>query len=501
MVLEPIRGVNKDQSRLKSLYFLLQSTAKLLPINNAERALLNKAMPFLTIQGSEENWIISFSESRNASTIVPKANFNFYKHSDDIEIARNNKIEATKLLIILFPELHLRSIISKDQVFRNTLWASIAKKTIPNLLLILLLVPFSDSIIFRISALSIIPIIFFRIESVKSQILLVGNAFLIANTFFESVHLYQIFCLIFFICYNIALESSIFATNIKAYYWVLGQIIIVASIVIKENILPEITFIILLAALVTNFIFNVGATMGDRLVFHSSLGFCMLLGYAIYWVAQKVNKPNFSILLVLPILALYSFKTIDRNNAWKNDITLALTDVKINPNSIALNGNASSRNLDLSDLPINKGNEKKFIQKSIFYGNKALQLHPEFVNGHLNIGLAFAKNNQYDSAKVHWDIAFKIYPSHPQKELYYNLLADTYYTQGYNFGAKQQWAEGKSYLQKAVECNPNNAKYWYDLGGFSYNSQDYVTAKKAWTKAFQLNPTDPNIQKVQGVLK
>jgi hypothetical protein len=263
----------------------------------------------------------------------------------------------------------------------------------------------------------------------------------------------------------------------------------------------SIAFYLFNIALVTNFIFNVGATMGDRLVFHSSLGFCMLLGYAIYWVAQKINKPNFSILLVLPILALYSFKTIDRNNAWKNDITLALTDVKINPNSIALNGNASSRNLDLSDLPINKGNEKKFIQKSIFYGNKALQLHPEFVNGHLNIGLAFAKNNQYDSAKVHWDIAFKIYPSHPQKELYYNLLADTYYTQGYNFGAKQQWAEGKSYLQKAVECNPNNAKYWYDLGGFSYNSQDYVTAKKAWTKAFQLNPTDPNIQKVQGVLK
>lgn len=254
MVLEPIRGINKDQSRLKSLYFLLQSTAKLLPMNNAERALLNKTMPFLTIQGLEENWIISFSESRNASTIVPKANFNFYKHSDDIEIARNNKIEATKLLITLFPELHVRSIISKDQVYKNTLWASIAKKTIPNLLLILLVVPFSDSIIFRISALSIIPIIFFRIESVKSQILLVGNAFLIANTFFEGVHLYQLFCLIFFICYNIALESSIFATNIKAYYWISGQIIIVSSIVIKENILPEIIFIILLAALVTNFI-------------------------------------------------------------------------------------------------------------------------------------------------------------------------------------------------------------------------------------------------------
>lgn len=267
----------------------------------------------------------------------------------------------------------------------------------------------------------------------------------------------------------------------------------------KSWVAFAIAFYLLNIALVSNFIFNVGATMGERLVFHSSLGFCMIVGFGIYWLAQRINKPIVAILLLVPILAFYSFKTIDRNHAWKNDISLALTDVEINPNSIALNGNASSRNLDLSELPINKG--KEFIQKSIQYGNKALALHPAFVNGHLNIGLAFAKNNQYDSAKVHWDIAFKIYPHHPQKELYYNLLADTYYAQGYSFGAKQQWVEGKYFLQKAVECNPNNAKYWYDLGGFAFNSNDLVKAKEAWTKAYQLNPADTNIQKVQGVVK
>jgi len=301
MVLEPIRGVNKDQSRLKSLYFLLQSTARLLPLNNAERALLNSAMPFLTIQGSEENWIISFSESRNASTIVPKANFNFYKHSDDIEIARNNKIEATKLLITLFPELHVRSIISKDQVHKSTLWASVAKKTIPNLLLILLLVPFSDSILFRISALSIIPIILFRIESVKSQILLVGNAFLIANTFFEDVHLYQMFCLIFFICYNIALESSIFVTNIKAYYWILGQIIIVASIVIRENILPAIIFVILLAVLVTNLI--------CRRYFQvtSHLALLLFFGAILFYISISIISQTWYLVALRFVLILPSF--------------------------------------------------------------------------------------------------------------------------------------------------------------------------------------------------
>jgi superkiller protein 3 len=85
--------------------------------------------------------------------------------------------------------------------------------------------------------------------------------------------------------------------------------------------------------------------------------------------------------------------------------------------------------------------------------------------------------------------------------VYYDLLANTYYSKGYNLGGQQKWVEGKAYLLKAVEINPENAKYWYDLGGFCFNSQDYVKAKEAWTKAYQLDPKDTNIIKVQGLLR
>jgi cytochrome c-type biogenesis protein CcmH/NrfG len=39
------------------------------------------------------------------------------------------------------------------------------------------------------------------------------------------------------------------------------------------------------------------------------------------------------------------------------------------------------------------------------------------------------------------------------------------------------------------------------LGGFSFNAQDYKKAKEAWTKAYQLDPKDTNIIKVQGLLQ
>jgi cytochrome c-type biogenesis protein CcmH/NrfG len=262
-----------------------------------------------------------------------------------------------------------------------------------------------------------------------------------------------------------------------------------------------IAFYMLTILLVTNLVFNVGATMGERLVFHSSLGYCMGLGFVLVWLGQKFKSTQLSLLLALPILLLYSIKTISRNKAWENDITLALTDVEIMPESTALNGNAASRNLDLSEWPKNKPQEKQLIRKSIQYGKKALQLHPKFVNGYLNLGLAYAKLEMYDSAKVCWDVAFAEYPSHPNKQLYYNLLADAYYRAGYKLGGEQKWKDGAAYLQMAVNMAPNNAQYWYDLGGFSFNSQDYVKAKEAWTKAYQLNPKDTNIIKVQSLLK
>lgn len=262
-----------------------------------------------------------------------------------------------------------------------------------------------------------------------------------------------------------------------------------------------IAFYMLTILLVTNLIFNVGATMGERLVFHSSLGYCMVLCFGILWIADRMKNKNIALFLAIPLLLLYSVKTYSRNYAWQSDITLALTDVITMPESVSLNGNAASRNIDLSELPKNKSQEKEFVRKSINYGTKAVTLHPGFVNGYLNLGIAYAKIDQLDSAKMCWDKAFMMYPSHPSKKLYYDLLADSYYRRGFNMGGQQKWTEGKNYIQQAVNMNPNNARYWYDLGGFAYNAQDYAKAKEAWAKAYQLNPSDTAIQKVQGILK
>jgi len=294
-------------------------------------------------------------------------------------------------------------------------------------------------------------------------------------------------------------DLSVWMSVIAIFGMVIGGIV---GLVKKNWVAFALAFYLLNILLVTNLIFNVGATMGERLAFHSSLGFCMLLGYALYWIGQKVNvtaASKIALFITVPILFLYSVKTIARNNAWKNDISLALTDVEINPESISLNGNACSRYIDLSEWPINKPKEKEYFLKAVEYGKKSIALHPSFVNGYLNLGIAYAKLEQYDSAKKCCDIAFKIYPHHPSKTTYYNMLAEVYYQKGFKLGGEKKWAEGLVFLQTAIDINPTNARYWYDLGGFAYNAQNFAKAKEAWTKAYELNPKDTNIIKVQHV--
>ncbi len=269
----------------------------------------------------------------------------------------------------------------------------------------------------------------------------------------------------------------------------------------KSWVAFALTFYLLNILLVTNLIFNVGATMGERLAFHSSLAFCMFLGFGIYYLSIKMKQINLILVLSIPILLLYSFKTFDRNKAWESDVTLALTDVKTQPESVSLNGNASSRSSDLADYPINKGKEKQYLEDAIKYGRKAVGMHPKFVNGMLNLGIAFAKLQQFDSTEYYWKRAFDLYPSLPSKPLYYSSLASSLHQKGRDYGQKKEWQQGILYLEKAVQFDTTNAGLWYDLGGFCYTIQNYNRAKQAWDKAYQLNPTDTLIKATKGIFK
>jgi tetratricopeptide (TPR) repeat protein len=270
---------------------------------------------------------------------------------------------------------------------------------------------------------------------------------------------------------------------------------------IKRNILSfALAFYLAHLFLVSNLMMDIGATMGERLIYHSSFGFAIIIAIALNWLFQKIAneqaKKNVVIVVMSTIVLFCGIKTITRNAEWKNDQTLFIADAQTVPNSALVNGNAGKAFVDLSEKPENKAQEKELIEKGIYHLKRSIEIHPQYVNGYLNLGVCYFKLKDYEKTKMYWDKAKEIYPNNPLLKRNFELLAAEYFNEGMLIGGKNP-PEAIKLLEKAVEITPENADYWYNIGGACYTMKDYDKARYAWTKTLELNKD--SVQAQQGM--
>lgn len=281
---------------------------------------------------------------------------------------------------------------------------------------------------------------------------------------------------------------------------------ITAAIVLflKRHILSfALAFYLFHLFLVSNLFMDLGATMGERLIYHSSLGFSIILALFLYWlfsyIEQPLTKTIIGIVSGALILGWCTTVIIKRNAQWKNDNSLFIADAQTVPNSALVNGNAGKAYIDISEKPENKAQETELLKKAIYHLNKSTTIHKEYVNGYLNIGVAYFKIKNYDKARENWEIAKRIYPNNPFLKRNLKLLGTVYYNDAMKMGRKQPY-EALKLLEKAAEADPGNSDYWYNLGGVCYTVGDFEKAKNAWTKTLLLNPNHQDAKRGMAAL-
>lgn len=289
---------------------------------------------------------------------------------------------------------------------------------------------------------------------------------------------------------SIVIHISLFATAIILFF--------------KRNILSfAITFYLLHLFLISNLIFNVGATMGERMVYHSSFGFAIAIAVFVAWLLQKISseqtRKGIAVSFGCIVVIWCGAKTITRNAEWKNDQTLFIADAKTVPNSALVNGNAGKAYIDLSEKPENKAQETELIKKGMYHLSRAVNIHNKYVNGYLNLGVGYFKLKEYDKAKANWDKAREIYPNNPFIKRNMELLGVTYFNEGMTVGAKDIPA-AIVWLEKAVSIDSTNVEYWYNLGGACFTNKDFNKARNAWSKTLMLKPDHKEAQQGMGAL-
>lgn len=253
-------------------------------------------------------------------------------------------------------------------------------------------------------------------------------------------------------------------------------------------------------ALICNIVFDIGATMGERLIYHSSLGFAMVVAWLFVkggeWLEEK-NAPGKVIagVALLGIVGAYGYRTVERNPDWESDFTLFTHDVKYVHESALANGNAGARYMDkgleYKNDPMRHSTLVKYADSAIVYLQKAVTIHPKYVNGYLNLGLAYYYKGEYEKAANSWNNANEYFNHHQLLQAY---STEFFSNPGMAYGQKKQYDSAAIYFRWAAMTDPSNQSLWSNYGGSSFMAGHFEEAKKAFDEAYKLDNSNQDVK-------
>lgn len=220
----------------------------------------------------------------------------------------------------------------------------------------------------------------------------------------------------------------------------------------KRNMLCfAIGFYLFNLLLVCNVLYDIGGTMGERLIYHSSLGFCMAAAWLLYKGAmflktEQAAKATLA-LVVIAVTGLYGFKTIARNPQWKNDYTLFAHDVQTVPNSLLVNANLGSAYIAQSEVEKDTVKQQELIHKAIRVLDKATTIDSMCIPAYLNKGIGYFRLKEADNSRKNYEWVVKHYPQYPP-------LAELYYNVGVLYYFDKRYTDAIAVWQQVLKLNP-----------------------------------------------
>lgn len=297
----------------------------------------------------------------------------------------------------------------------------------------------------------------------------------------------------------------------------------------KDRLGFAIAFFIITLSIVSNLFFPIGTNMAERLLFMPSAGFCLAVVLLLYRLAKKNSNTeqlsNFgqlktSAIILGVFILLLSFKTVDRNRAWKDNFTLFSTDIKTSVNSAKL------RNAMGGELTTQSGNEDneakrvEMLNEAVVHLKEALRIHPGYKDPYLILGNVHNYLKKYDEAIAYYR---KVLAINPDDKNAFNNMGITYRDAGRYYGEQKQdiakalqylgeaeklmpedfetlrlqgVAYGMSgnnpkaiqYFEKAVKVRPDDADSWWNLGSAYFHAGNAAKADEYHKKAASIDP-------------
>ena len=285
----------------------------------------------------------------------------------------------------------------------------------------------------------------------------------------------------------------------RAIFPLIVYLLIITFIILKirkKNLIAYcLLYYLITISIVSNIVFPIGAFMSERFLFVPSLGFCIMLGAGIVWLANRIPfnsglKKLMITGLMTITLTLYAYKTISRNSDWYDSYTLFTTDINVSGNSAKGNEVAGEYIMNRASLIKDKATKDSMLRRSITYQQKAIRIYPKQIIALINLAAAYYDyNKDYDTILIVYKTILNYLPDNPQIYTFFNTMMGKYDN-----------IDHKIRLYK--DMLGVNSQRWdvnINLGSlYLYGKQDATNALPFLEKAVSVNPGDFDGQKYLG---
>lgn len=289
-------------------------------------------------------------------------------------------------------------------------------------------------------------------------------------------------------------------------------------------------FYLLTLFLVSNLPVSIGAFMNERFVFMPSLGFCLLLAWGFYKLIHNEKKPVLKYLSIIVLAAIvlgFSGKTISRNRAWENDITLFLTDVEVSANSAKVNVSAGGKLIEKAMETQSALQREELLSQAVFYLERGLNIHPGYSAGWLLLGNARLHQRNFEAALTAYRQTLLLSPGYPfaltnllalaqqaiadkQPEPAREALAllqtvqsrnaEVWYLKGLVSELTGEYSAALVHLQHTIELDDQHFRAWRKMGEiWGRNMGNIERSIEMLQRAYQINPSDETTLENLGV--
>jgi len=287
-----------------------------------------------------------------------------------------------------------------------------------------------------------------------------------------------------------------------------------------SNILSfGILFFLITIFLFSNLVLIIGTSMGDRLMYFPSLGFCIAVAVLpikllkIEVIDVKKLSANTKLIPVLLIVTLFGYKTYSRNVDWKDNYTLYSHDVRIVPNSVKAHYYLGLELVKvIANAEQDEEKKKKIYEEGIAELEKAVSIYPSFASAYTQMGVAYYRMKNYEKAIQNYNKAAELRPSdaitlnnigtvyfewqkYPEaKEKFQQALQidqrfiDAHMNLGSVLGTMQDFNGAIASFQNAIHFAPDNARAYFFIAVTYQNMGDKANADKYFQIAQQMDP-------------